>query len=89
MPSRSGTAGSLTTSTALINGNTYTASDGTNTTSFTAGANSTVADLLSAINGGSAAVTASLNSSGNLVLTCNHEHALQIEPELVGAHESR
>jgi flagellar hook protein FlgE len=70
-----GTAGSLTTSTALINGNTYTVSDGTNTTSFTAGANSTVADLLSAINGGSAAVTASLNSSGNLVLTGNNDVA--------------
>ena len=70
-----GTVGSLTTSTALINGDTYTASDGTNTTSFTAGANSTVADLLSAINGGSAAVTASLNSSGNLVLTGNNDVA--------------
>jgi flagellar hook protein FlgE len=70
-----GTAGSLTTSTALINGNTYTVSDGTNTTSFTAGANSTVADLLSAINGGSAAVTATLNSSGNLVLTGNNDVA--------------
>jgi flagellar hook protein FlgE len=63
-----GTVGSLTNGTALTSGDTYTVSDGTNTTSFTAGGASTIADLINTINGGSAAVRASL-SGGELVLT--------------------
>ena len=63
-----GTVGGLSSSTALINGDTYTVSDGTNTTSFIAGATSTLANLMNAINTGSAKVSATL-TGGQLVLT--------------------
>jgi flagellar hook protein FlgE len=63
-----GTVGGLSSSTALISGDTYTVNDGTNTTTFTATATSTLADLMNAINTGPAAVTSSL-VGGQLVLT--------------------
>jgi len=66
--SGTGTVNGLTSSTALINGDVYTVSDGTNTTSFTAGATSTLGDLMNAINGGSANVQATL-VNGAIVLT--------------------
>ncbi len=43
-----GTVGALTGSTLLTNTDTYSVNDGTNTTSFTAGATSTIADLMNA-----------------------------------------
>jgi flagellar hook protein FlgE len=49
--------------------------DGTNTTSYTVTGTSTVGDLINAINGGSAAVTASL-SNGNLKLTGDNDTAV-------------
>jgi flagellar hook protein FlgE len=70
-----GTVGGLTLSTALTAGDTYTIDDGTNTTSYTASAGNTIQTLINSINGGSAAVTASLNGSGNLVLTGNNDIA--------------
>ncbi|HML06569.1 MAG TPA: flagellar hook-basal body complex protein [Xanthobacteraceae bacterium] len=63
-----GTVGALTAGTALVNGDIYTVNDGTHTTSFTAGATSTLADLMNAINGGAADVKATL-VGGQLVLT--------------------
>jgi flagellar hook protein FlgE len=70
------TVSGLTSSTAITDGDTITVSDGTNTTTFTATAgDDTVGDLISAINAGSAAVTASLNGSGNLVLTGTNDTA--------------
>lgn len=63
-----GTVAGLTSSTLLTSGDTYTVGDGTNTTSFTATATSTVADLLNAVNNGSASVQATL-SGGQIVLT--------------------
>jgi flagellar hook protein FlgE len=63
-----GTVGGLSGSTALTNGDIYTVSDGTNTTSFTAGPTSTLANLMNAINTGSAAAQATL-VGGQLVLT--------------------
>jgi flagellar hook-basal body protein len=44
----------LTATTALTSGDTYTVNDGSNTTTFTAGGTSTVADLINAINSGPA-----------------------------------
>ncbi len=59
----------LTATTALTSGDTYTVNDGSNTTTFTAGGTSTVADLINAINSGPANnVTAAL-SNGQIVLT--------------------
>jgi hypothetical protein len=52
----------------------FTVSDGTYATTYTSGANDTVANLINAFNAdtpGTAQVTASLNSSGNLVITGN------------------
>ena len=51
--------------------------DGTNTTTFTPNVNgtSTVGDLITAIDGGTAEVTATLNSSGQLVLTGDNDTA--------------
>ncbi len=74
-----GTVNGLSDSTTLASlnissGDTITVNDGTNTTTFTAGATSTINDLIGAINAGgtgNAAVTASLNASGDLVLTGN------------------
>jgi flagellar hook protein FlgE len=56
-------------------GSTVTVSDGTNTTTYTYAAGDTVNTLITAINGGSAAVTASINASGDLVLTGNNDTA--------------
>jgi flagellar hook protein FlgE len=72
-----GTQGSLTVNTTLASlgitsGETVTVNDGTNTTSYTATGTDKISDLIAAINGGTAAVTASLNSSGDLVLTGNN-----------------
>jgi len=63
-----GSVAGLTSATLLTNTDTYSVNDGTNTTSFTAGASSTVADLLNAINSGAANVKATL-SNGQIVLT--------------------
>ncbi len=52
----------------------FTVSDGTYATTYSSGADDTVANLINAINAdlpGTAQVTASLNSSGNLVFTGN------------------
>ena len=69
-----GTQGGLTNATTLASlgiasGDKITINDGTNTTTYTATGTDTVANLISAINGGTAKVAASLNSSGDLVLT--------------------
>jgi len=69
-----GTVGNFTNNTTLSSlgfaqNDQITINDGTNTTTFTAGATSHVSDLTAAINGGNAAVHASLNASGDLVLT--------------------
>jgi flagellar hook protein FlgE len=58
----------LTGSTALTATDTYKVSDGTNTTTFTAVAGSTISDLMNAINTGPANVSATL-VGGQLVLT--------------------
>jgi flagellar hook protein FlgE len=75
-----GTVGSLTNATTLSSlgistGDTISVDDGTNTTTYTVPAGATIGNLITAINGGTAAVTASLNSSGNLVLTGNNDVA--------------
>ena len=70
-----GTVGSLTATTTLsslgiLTGDTISVSDGTNTTTYTVPAGPpapTINDLITAINGGTAAATASL-SNGNLVI---------------------
>ena len=72
----SGSKSGLTSSTTLASlgitaGQTITVDDGTNTTTYTSTGTDTVGDLMAAINGGSAQVTASLNAGGNLVLTGN------------------
>jgi hypothetical protein len=75
-----GTA-SLSTSTPLsllgvLSGGTITVGAGPNTTSYTSTGTDTVGDLLNAINAkdyGNAAVTASLNSHGNLVITAEND----------------
>jgi flagellar hook protein FlgE len=66
--------GTTTTTYTITSANTITADDGTNTTTYTgSGSQDTVNDLMTAIDGGAtgsnATVTASLNSSGDLVLT--------------------
>jgi flagellar hook protein FlgE len=68
-----GTVPSLTDSTTLASlgiasGDTITVNDGTNTTTYTSTGSATIGDLITAINGGSAAVSATL-TGGNLVLT--------------------
>jgi flagellar hook protein FlgE len=73
----SGTIGSLTNATTLsslgiASGQTITVSDGTHTTSYTSTGADTVGNLISAINGGTATVTASINGSGDLTLTGNN-----------------
>jgi len=76
-----GTVSNLTDATTLVGGLGITSGDnilvkdGTNTTSYTVSNTSTVGDLINAINGGSATVTASL-SSGNLKLTGNNDTAV-------------
>jgi flagellar hook protein FlgE len=84
-----GTVGSLTSSTALVDNDTYTVNDGTNTTSFTAGAASTLGDLISYINSnagtaGFANVTAAL-SNGKLVFTSNADAAATVTVGGTGA----
>jgi flagellar hook protein FlgE len=59
----------------ITSGETITVDDGTNTTTYTSTGSDTVGDLITAINGGSAAVTASINASGDLVLTGNNDLA--------------
>jgi flagellar hook protein FlgE len=72
-----GTQSALSSTTTLASlgitsGETITVNDGTNTTSYTSTGSDTVGNLMTAINGGTAQVTASINSSGNLVLTGNN-----------------
>jgi flagellar hook protein FlgE len=74
-----GTVGSLTNATTLsslsINtGDVLSFNDGTNTTSYVVPGGATIGNLITAINGGTAAITASL-SGGNLVLTGNNDIA--------------
>ncbi|MGO9702590.1 MAG: flagellar hook-basal body complex protein [Xanthobacteraceae bacterium] len=74
-----GTVGGLTNATLLSSltppialGNTITVSDGVNTTTYTSNGADTIGNLITAINSGApgnADVSASLSSSGNLVLT--------------------
>jgi len=66
-----GSVGSLTTATTLASlgiavGDTFTVGDGTNTSSYTVAAGDDINDLLTAINGGTAAVTGSLDATGKL-----------------------
>jgi flagellar hook protein FlgE len=68
-----GTVGSLAGATTLASlgiaiGDTFTVGDGTNTTSYTVGAGDTVNTLMTAINGGTAAVAASLDTTGHIKL---------------------
>jgi flagellar hook protein FlgE len=72
-----GAQGSLTNATTLAslgitNGQTITVNDGTHTTTYTSNGTDTVGNLIAGINGGAATVTASLNASGDLVLTGNN-----------------
>jgi flagellar hook protein FlgE len=72
-----GTQSALSSTTTLASlgitsGETITVNDGTNTTSYTSTGSDTVGDLMTSINGGTAQVSASINSSGNLVLTGNN-----------------
>ena len=74
-----GTVGSLTNATTLSSLGISTSdvlsfNDGTNTTSYTVPGGATIGNLITAINGGTAAITASL-SGGNLVLTGNNDIA--------------
>jgi flagellar hook protein FlgE len=74
-----GTVGSLTATTTLsslgiLTGDTISVNDGTHTTTYTAAAGDTINTLMTTINGGTAAVAASL-SNGNLVLTGNGANA--------------
>ncbi len=78
--SGTGTVSGLSAATTLASlninvGDTITVNDGTNTTTYTAAAGDTINSLMTAINGGSAQVTASLNGAGNLVLTGNNDVA--------------
>ena len=78
--SGTGTVSGLSPATTLASlninvGDTITVNDGTNTTTYTAAAGDTINTLMTAINGGSAQVTASINSAGNLVLTGNNDVA--------------
>jgi flagellar hook protein FlgE len=71
-----GTVGSLTNGTTLLSlgiaaTDKIMIGDGTSTTTYTSTGTDTVGDLINAINGGTATVTASL-SGGNLVLTGNN-----------------
>jgi flagellar hook protein FlgE len=68
-------AGTTLSSLGITTGDTISVNDGTNTTTYTVPGGATVGNLITAINGGTAAVTASLNSSGNLVLTGNNDTA--------------
>jgi flagellar hook protein FlgE len=72
--SGTGTKTGLTNATTLASlginsGDTITVSDGTHTTTYTSTGTDTIANLMSAINAGSATVSAAVNASGQLVLT--------------------
>jgi flagellar hook protein FlgE len=69
------TSGTTLASLGINSGDTITVNDGTNTTTYTSTGIDKVSDLIAAINGGSAAVTASINGSGDLVLTGNNDTA--------------
>jgi flagellar hook protein FlgE len=74
-----GTVGLLTNATTLSSLGINTSdvlsfNDGTNTTSYVVPGGATIGNLITAINGGTAAITASL-SGGNLVLTGNNDIA--------------
>jgi flagellar hook protein FlgE len=62
-------AGTTLASLGITSGETVTINDGTNTTTYTSTGSDTIGNLMTAINGGSAKVGASLNASGELVLT--------------------
>jgi flagellar hook protein FlgE len=51
---------------------TFTVNDGTNTTTYTYAAGDDISDVISAINGGSAAVTASVDTNGHLAIASNN-----------------
>ncbi len=77
-----GTVGGLTASTTLASlgltvGQTFIVSDGANSTTYTVAAGDTVQTLMNTINGGatSGTIQASLNSSGDLVLTGQNDLA--------------
>jgi flagellar hook protein FlgE len=53
-------------------GQTITVNDGTNTTTYTVAAGDKISNLIAAINGGAAAVTASMSAGNQLVLTGNN-----------------
>ena len=68
----------LTTTTSLsslgiLPGGTFSIDDGTNITQYTSTGTDSVADLINAINNGAAFVTASINGSGNLVITARND----------------
>ncbi len=67
-------AGTTLASLGIGTGDSISIYDGTNTTSYVVPGAATVGNLITAINGGTAAVTASL-SGGNLVLTGNNDVA--------------
>jgi flagellar hook protein FlgE len=69
------TSGTTLASLGINSGDKITVDDGTNTTTYTSTGTDDVGDLIGAINGGSAAVTASINGSGDLVLTGNGDTA--------------
>lgn len=63
------TASTSLSSLGILSGGTFSVDDGTNTTQYTSTGTDTVADLINAINTGSAFVTASINASGRLIIT--------------------
>ncbi len=62
-------SGTTLASLGINSGDTITINDGTNTTTYTSTGSDTIGNLMTAIDGGSAKVSASLNASGKLVLT--------------------
>src|SRR5208283_4027973 len=66
------TNGTTLSSLGIVNGDQLTFSDGTNTYTYTSNGTDTIANLISGIKGGNAAITASLNGGGDLVLTGNN-----------------
>ena len=67
--SGTGTVGSLSLTSALTAGDTYTVSDGTNTMNYTAASGDTIQTLVTQMAGDGVDVSASFNASGDLVLT--------------------
>ncbi len=64
--------GTLLSTLGVATGDVITVTTGTGTVNFTAAAGTTVGDLITAINGGTAGVTASLNGSGQLQIQSNN-----------------